>query len=351
MATLTINNVRISGISACVPSHIVENSNSELFESKEDLDKYIQSTGVVRRRVADKDVCSSDLCQKAAEKLIESLKWDKNEIDALFFLSQTSDYIYPETSCILQDKMGLSTDCMCMDITMGCPGWVYGLSSISAMMQTGQIRKALLLVGETVSKTRSPYDRVNLITGDAGTCTALEYSQGNTPPIYFELHTDGQGASAIMIPDGGFRNMPTVASFDYVTCEDGVVRNRLQTHMDGAAVFSFAISKVPKCINSLIEKNNIDKNDIDYLLLHQANQMINKKIVKKVGLDMEKCPNNLTEFGNTSSTAIPLMIVNKLSGSFRNKKVIGCGFGVGLSWAAVYFNTGDKIIIPKLIEY
>lgn len=106
------------------------------------------------------------------------------------------------------------------------------------MMQTGQIRKALLLVGETVSKTRSPYDRVNLITGDASTCTALEYSQGNTPPtIYFELHTDGSGASAIMIPDGGFRNMPTVASFDYVVCEDGVVRNRLQTHMDGAAVF------------------------------------------------------------------------------------------------------------------
>lgn len=121
--------------------------------------------------------------------------------------------------------------------------------------------------------------------------------------------------------------------------------------MDGATVFSFAINKVPKCINNLIGEFAINKDDVDYFLLHQANLMINKKIMKKLSLDEQRSPINITDFGNTSSTTIPLMIVSKLRETFRNKKVIACGFGVGLSWAAMYFETGDDIVVPELIEY
>lgn len=184
MAYLTTQNVVVKGISACVPSHRIDNADSTLFESVKEREKYIENTGVKSRRVASKDCCSSDLCQKAAERLIEELGWNREEIDACIFVSQTNDYIYPATACILQHKLGLRNECMCMDITMGCSGWVYGMSSITSQMSTGQIKKALLLAGETVSKTRSPYDRVNLITGDAGTCTALQYEGNGTPPPY-----------------------------------------------------------------------------------------------------------------------------------------------------------------------
>ena len=352
MAYLTINNVFVRGVSACVPSNKVDNCQSDLFESEDERDKYIQSTGVKSRRVASHNCCSSDLCLKAAEKLIDELNWTRDDIDACIFVSQTNDYIYPATSCILQQKLGLSNECMCMDVSMGCPGWVYGMSTLFSLMSTGQIKKGLLLVGETVSKTRSPFDRVNMITGDAGTCTALQFDpNNNTSSTHFALFTDGAGADAIIIPDGGYRNPTTAESLVYKEGVDGVLRNGLQTHMDGAAVFSFAINKVPKCINGLMNEFHIDKSSIDYFLLHQANLMINKKIMKKLALDENHCPNNLTEFGNTSSTAIPLLIVHKLRDKLKNKKLIACGFGVGLSWAAVYFETDENIVIPKLIEY
>lgn len=122
------------------------------------------------------------------------MNWLRDEIDILVFVSQTGDYIYPATSCILQHKLGLSTDCFVIDITIGCHGWVYGLATISSLLSSHvsktHSRKALLLVGETVTKTRFPYDRINLISGDAGTCTALEYAE-DASSMYFNLNTDG----------------------------------------------------------------------------------------------------------------------------------------------------------------
>lgn len=348
MAFLKIENIRISGISACVPKTIVENNDSNLFGNREELASYISSTGVERRHVASNEQCASDLCYEAAKRVIEKLNWEKSEIEILFFVSQTHDYIYPATACILQNRLGLSEDCMCMDISMGCPGWVYGLSSIASVMSASKIKKGLLLVGETVTKTRSPYDRINLISGDAGTCTALEYDEDSSPML-FDMHTDGSGAETIIIPSGGFRNMTSINSFEYNICEDGIKRTSLHTHMDGAGVFSFAISRVPKSINRIIDYFTIDKSKIDLYIFHQANHFINKKIQKKLQIEDSKMPMNLKNYGNTSSTSIPLNIVCNLKNNFDNKNCIACGFGVGLSWATVYFNT-NKVIIPDIIE-
>ena len=132
MALFSIDRVKICRFSACVPFRVVENLESSLFSSEQELKKYISTTGVERRHVAEPDICSSDLCYKAAEKLIEELGWDKSEIECLIFVSQTTDYIYPATSCILQDRLNLSTECICFDLSLSCPGWVYGLSAISS---------------------------------------------------------------------------------------------------------------------------------------------------------------------------------------------------------------------------
>lgn len=282
MATFSISNIRIAGVTSCVPKNEVQNACSPLFDNDEERDKYIESTGVQSRRVANDNICSSDLCFAAAEKMIASLGWDKSSIDGLIFVSQTGDYVYPATACILQDRLGLDTSCMAFDITMGCSGWVYGLSVAASLLQSGALKRILLLNGETVSKTRSPYDRVNMITGDAGTVTALEYKDG-APSMCFDMNTDGAGYQTIIIPDGGYRNMVSKQSLEEHLDDDGVRRNNLHTKMDGAGVFAFAISKAPKSIKKLKETYCIDEKTVDYYLLHQANKMIINKIEKKVG--------------------------------------------------------------------
>lgn len=347
MATIAIDKVRIAGIASCVPRNVIENSESTLFENEEEREKYIHSTGVERRHVVDAHTCSSDLCHQAAEKLIAELKWDKDNINYLIFISQTGDYIYPATACILQERLGLSNACMSFDINMGCSGWVYGMSVGASLVQAGGGR-CLILNGETVSKTRSPYDRVNMITGDAGTVTALEFCE-LAKPMFFDLNTEGKGYKTIIIPDGGYRNMFSINSLEEHLDDDGVVRNNLHTKMDGAGVFAFAISKAPASIKKLMKDYEISPESVDYYLLHQANQFIIDKINKKIG-GGDRVISNLMNFGNTSSTSIPLCITSKLNNSFTNKKIIGCAFGVGLSWGSIYFETDTKIVCPELIE-
>jgi 3-oxoacyl-[acyl-carrier-protein] synthase-3 len=350
MAFLKIDNVKIAGIAACVPPKLVENKDSKLFDDPKELERYISTIGVERRYVAEDGICSSDLCKAAAERLIDEMGIDKSEIGCLIMVTQTPDYIFPATACILQDRLGLPTDCMSFDITMSCPGWIYGLSVISSILSAGKIKKGLLLVGETSTKAKSPYDRVNLLAGDAGTATILEYKE-SASPLYFSMHTDGSNYRSLIIPDGGYRNPVTHESFEYHECKDGMMRNRLNANMEGEDILSFAMHTAPKCIKGLLEHYEIDKDNVDYFLIHQANQMINKLIQKRLKVDDAHCPYNIADFGNSSSTTIPLMIVNKLKNQFGGKKVAACGFGTGLAWGALYFEPNTDIKVIELVHY
>lgn len=350
MAFLRIENVNIAGIAACMPPKMVENKDSNLIECKEELKRYIETTGVERRYIAEDGVCSSDLCMCAAERLISEARWNKEDVDCLIMVTQTPDYIFPPTACILQHRLGLSQNCICFDITMSCPGWIYGLSVMSSMISSGSIRKGLLLVGETSTKAKSPFDRVNLLAGDAGTATLVEFKK-DALPILFNLHTDGSNYNSLIIPDGGYRNPVSLSSFDYRVCKDGILRNRLNANMEGEDILSFAIHAAPRCIKETLEYFNISKESIDYFLIHQANLMINKLIQKRLKVDDDHCPTNITDFGNTSSTTIPLMIVNKLKQRIGGRKVIACGFGTGLAWGAMYFEPCEEIVIVDLLHY
>ena len=198
MAHQIIENVRISGIVTCVPGNIEENISLPFFKDGE-AEKVIASTGIERRRICDSQVTTSDLCFKAANQLIDQLQWDRNDIDCLIFVSQTPDYKLPSTSCILQNRLGLSVSCCCFDISYGCSGWVYGLSVISSILSTGQMKKGLLLVGDTPSKFKSRKDKTSWpLFGDAGTATALEFCFG-TPKMFFSLFSDGSKFDAIII--------------------------------------------------------------------------------------------------------------------------------------------------------
>jgi 3-oxoacyl-[acyl-carrier-protein] synthase-3 len=236
-------------------------------------------------------------------------------------------------------------------VTLGCSAWVYGLSIIGSLLSTGGFKKGLLLVGETTTKTKSTEDKSTYpLFGDAGSATALEFDENNDG-IKIHAGTDGSKFEAINIPDGGFRNQTTLDSLKTVEIEPGVIRNKLQYIMDGAAVFTFTITTVPKSISKLMEKNAIKNEDVDFLLLHQANKLIVDKVSNKLKFEETRVPTSYENFGNTSCSSIPLTMVTKLSSQLKSKnlKLIACGFGGGLSWATAYFET-KNIVCPDLIE-
>lgn len=350
MAFLNVKNVKVSGLSACVPSKSEENRGLSVFDSLDDSEKFIASTGVERRRLADDQTTTADMCFHAAEKLIQDLNWDKDDIECLIFVTQTPDYILPATSCILQDRLALPEECYTLDISLGCSGWVYGMSVISNLLSSGSIKKGLLLCGDTTLKPVSKLDKSAYpLFGDAGTATALEFCEDET--INFHLATDGSGYEAIIIPDGGYRNPFAESSLVYEEIEKGISRNKLQTILNGMDVFSFGITKAPQTIKKLTAALDISVNDIDYFSFHQANLFMNEKIRKKLKLSTVQVPYSLRNFGNTSSASIPMTMITELRDELSTKKLkhIGCGFGVGLSWGSVYFET-DKIVVSDLIE-
>ena len=344
MAYLHYSNVRIAGIAAGVPKIVVNNlTDVENISKDYTPEDYVKATGVIQRHVSP-TLCTSDLCYEAAEKLIADLQWDKAEIGALVFVSQTADYILPATSCILQDRLGLSKECYATDCALGCSGWVYGLSQVLGLISTGEIKKALLLAGDAKKRAE---EISNPLFGHAGTVTAVEFSEG-AKGFQFHFGTDGSGYDAIIAPDGGARNQVSRASFEYEEIE-GKLYHRLMTRMNGMDVFSFAISTAPKSVKRLAEHFGFDYQEADYFIFHQANMKINNMIIKKLKLDESKVPSCMSHYGNTSSASIPLTIVTQLQGKLQNPtKFVCCGFGVGLSWGTVAFET-ENIVVPEVV--
>lgn len=348
MAFFEFKNVRIAGIAAGVPENVVSNYT---LKSGEDIsadytpEAFVETTGVKERRCSE-TLTTSDLCFAAAEKLIAELGWDKKEIEALVFVSQTADYFLPATACILQDRLGLPKECYAEDVALGCSGWVYGLSNVASLLTSGSIKKGLLLCGD--AKKRAKLKRDPLF-GDAGTVTAVEYVEG-AKGFQFHFGTDGSGYDAILTPDGGSRNQVTEKSFEFHEYEGKKMHN-LQTHMKGMDVFSFGITTAPKSVKKLAEHYGFDYLDADFVIFHQANMKMNNQIVKKLKLNPDKVPSCMYHFGNTSSASIPMTIVGELKGKFENKptKFICCGFGVGLSWGTVALETND-IVIPEIVN-
>ena len=343
MAFIRFNNCRIVGISAGVPQHIEPTvSTTDRYGAEE----YMETTGIVEKRFSN-DFTTSDLCQPAAERLISDMGWDKNEIDGLFFVSQTPDYILPATACVLHGRLGLPKSCMSLDISLGCSGWVYGVATAMGMVESGYLRKVLVLAGDARKQAEEEPDQ---LFGYAGTVTAIEYDPKKSAPVMIQLGSDGTGYDVIIRQGGGSRNPLNINSLYLEKHEDGRYRHALQTRMKGMDVFAFGISTVPKSIKQLSKEFGFDYSDYDFFVFHQANRMMNEVIRKKLKLDLEKVPYSLTHFGNTSSASIPLTIVTQLADKLEgHKKIIGCGFGTGLSWGTIAFETEDLVISP-LVE-
>ncbi len=351
MAILKYNNIGISAIAACVPQKIEYNKDLGYMMSDEEIQKAIQNIGIEERRIAEADVCASDLCFKAAQQLLTDNEIDPQSIDVLIFVSQTSDYHQPATAAILQHRLGLSKNTLAFDINLACSGYVYGLSTAYAYAQNDGVNRVLLLVGETMSKIVSRYDKVNTpLFGDAGTATLIEKGEEFGTSV-FSLHTDGKGAEVMMIPDGGFRNPVSSDSFIEETDVNGDKRTRLQFRMDGMAVFNFGMSEEPRDVKNLVEAAGLELGQVDLLIYHQANKFMTDFFSKWLKFDKAKTPYSIRKYGNTSSASIPLTIVSELYEAYPERKnVILSGFGAGLSWGSVLLDL-NSCKISKITEY
>lgn len=332
---LSFEGIGITAMAGAVPSQVIHNYEYTDYFPADQVKEVVDKVGVLERRFADSDTCSSDLCYVAAEKLLQENHIDRDEIDLLVFLSQTPDYRMPATSIILQHRLGLSNSCIAFDIQMGCAGFSYALSVVYGLIGGGKIRKALVLDGETRSKVYSPKDRRSaFIFGDGGVAALVEHND-KFGKSWFSLNSDGSRYDLIMIKGGGYRHMSSAETLEEkVVDEYGNIRSDEQGYMRGGDVFNFVIREIPRDIKKTLEYSGVDKEQIDYIVFHQANNFINSYIAKKMKLDTEKIPHTIEKFGNTSSVSVPLTIVSELKYKLDgNKTLLLSAFGVGMSWA------------------
>ncbi len=349
MALFSISNVQLKGLSVCVPANTEDNKELSLL-SENERDLFIKTVGIRFRRVATKGITASDLCFEAANRLLDEMNWKREEVNVLIFVTQTPDYIIPNTSSVLQEKLGLSKNCVVFDINLGCSGYVYGLSILSSLLQNIPNGRGLLLVGDVSTSVISKTDRSTTpLFSDAGSATALETT--NAGIMHFNLQTDGKEYDDIIVPDGGFRNKTNENSFLIKEFEKGVCRSNLDMKLDGVQIFNFALREVAPNINDLLQERAIERDYIDFFVLHQANRLMLESLRKKLQVPAEKFLYSLHDFGNTSSATIPLTIVVQLADKIRSARIkwLLSGFGVGLSWGSVYLET-EKVTCLPLIE-
>ena len=338
--------MRVTGVAAAVPRNVVYTTDFDFF-TPEEAGVFNNTVGIKQRHIAPEDVCASDLCFAAAEQLLADLKWERESVDILIFESVTGDYKTPPTSCLLQDRLGLSEDCFAMDIPMGCCGCMYAITTGGNLLSSGNVKRALLLIGDTALRMGSMKDKSRVpLFGDCGTAMALEYDP-TASDIVVDFHTYGKGYEALMTPHGGFRHPVTKESFEYEDFGNGIVRAPLHTLINGMNVFSFAISKPPRSIETFMTNYGIDKErDVDYFLIHQANKMIVDRIVKKLKLPLEKVPYNLEEFGNLGGASIPSLMVTRLREQLMTgeKSLLMSSFGLGLTWGTMWMRTRPMVV-------
>lgn len=331
-----------------MPKHIEYSSDYDLF-NEQDLSLFIKTTGIKERRVASNDVTCVDLCFTAADAIIQ--KFGKEDIDAIIFVSQSPDYFLPASSVILQNKLQLNKSCLAFDVNLGCSGYVYGLSIVASLLQTGHLKKALLLVGDKSTISTNYHDKSAYpLFGDAGTATLIEFDP-NAEPWHFNLQSDGSGRNAIIIEHGHSRHPINQSSDVLHEIEPGIKRTKKDLALNGLDIFNFALKEVALNINTLIETTNVSKEQIDFFLLHQANKLINESVRKKLKITEDKVPYSIDVFGNTSSASIPLTMCYKLKDELLNgeKLLLLSGFGVGYSWGSVLLKT--KHIFTNLVEH
>lgn len=348
MAYWEIKNVAVRGVTGTVPNHPVKSADLPFF-TKEEADTFDATVGIKNRYIASDNICASDLCFDAAERLIAGLGWEKESIDVLLFASVTGDYKTPPTSAIIQDRLGLPTSTFVLDVPMGCCGCMYCINVAGNLLSAGTSKRAIVLVGDTAMRMGNKKDKSRgPLFGDSGTALALEYDT-TAEDIIIEFNTLGSGYQALMTPHGGYRHPVTQDSFVEEDFGNGIIRAPKDALINGMDVFSFAITKPPISVKKMLEQQGLDKdNDIDFFLIHQANKLIVDRLVKKLKLPTGKVPYNLQKFGNLGGASILMLMVSEIAEELSSQPLtlLCSSFGLGLTWGTMVLKTKPMLVVP-----
>ena len=276
------------------------------------IDKLKDKTGIESRPILGKDEDEKSLVLDACKKLFN--KVDKDDVDGIIHVSQSAFSRLPTSACIIQDEIGLPKNLMAFDLIQGCSGFVYGLSAAVSMIKQCNLKKVLIICADTYTKYIPTSDRTNRpIFADGAAVAVIEDNDfGTIGP--FSFFTDGSGGELLTLNN---------------------TKGKEELFMDGKEVFKFSIREVPKVVNSLLEKANLNKNDIDLFIFHQASAVILRQLKIKLDIPNEKWFQNIKDIGNTVSATIPIAIKQaKDAGLYKpGMKIMLMGFGVGLSIA------------------
>lgn len=338
MSQVVFSNLNISGITAAIPSQVINNHDWDVLLGKNITEKVINNIGVEFHRKAARRQTAGDLAFEAAKRILEEKKISPDEIGIVVFVTTTPDYMVPSTAFVIHKRLGLSVDCIPFDINHACAGYPYGIQVVGSMIQNIEKKYALLLCGHApkhldISNRKNPDHSSLMMFGDAATATLIERSE-NINNTIIDLYADSSNYLSLCTL-GGCRCID--ASRDVSIWSDGKEHSLFDAGMDGMEVFKFATTKVPASINNFLQVNKFSINEFDDIFLHQSNKLINHRIQKQINVPEERCYMSLNKFGNTSSCSIPLGIVDAYGdvNDDSEKKVLLCGFGAGMSWGIV----------------
>jgi len=346
---------RISGIFTVLPANeksFVEEMKNFNFPEARSL-KLKEVMGYDKRRMVQPGVCVSDLVSFGLQQLFDRGLLKREDVDALILVTQTPDHLMPPTSNIVQGKLGLKQDMVCLDLNQACAGFVLGLMQAFMLLEQESIRKVVLVNADVLSRKASPKDRnIYPLVGDAASITLIERDPANTT-IHASVKMDGARCEALIIPAGGLRLPSSTETAVLQDVGDNNLRAKDHLFMDGSAIFNFVQTEVPPLIEGLLARAGASKDSVDYFLCHQPNRFMLQKLADKMQIPHSKMPNNVVEkFGNSSGATIPIAINLNLVDAVKRGKINAClaGFGGGLTWAAMLLEIGG-LAFCEMIDY
>ncbi|MBP5772414.1 MAG: ketoacyl-ACP synthase III [Bacteroidaceae bacterium] len=321
----------ITGIGGYVPDYIL--TNDELSRMVDTSDEWIMTRiGVKERRILNEEgLGASYMARKAVKQLLEKTDTDPLSVDAVICSTSTSDYHFPSTASIVLGKCGM-TNAHAFDLSAACSGWLFAMDQATCMIESGRYKKIVVVGADKMSSILDYTDRQTCpIFGDGAAAALVEPTTEDLGWQDSYLRTDGQGLPFLCLKAGGSATPPS-----YFTLE-----HRMHyLHQEGRTVFKFAVTNMSDAVALVAERNGLNKDNIDWVIPHQANIRIIEAVAKRLELPMEKVMLNIQKYGNTSSGTLPLALWDYEKQLKKGDNLIFTAFGAGFTWGAAYMKWG-----------